>query len=199
MARWVTLQPKPPDPAIQTSEKVQIMSSLPTLTERNNAFAAAFTRGDLPILPRMRTVILTCADARVDPAHVLGLELGEAVVLRNNGGRVTDATVDEIATLAFMVSMMDGGSTGAFELVLMQHTQCGAERFADPAFQTAIKAKLGIEVGGHAIHDHHETLRADIDRLRGDKRVPDHVTVSAVLYNVKTGGIETVVAPAALR
>ncbi|MDJ0822730.1 MAG: carbonic anhydrase [Paracoccaceae bacterium] len=175
------------------------MSSLPTLLDRNQLFSEGFTDGDLPILPKLRSVILTCVDARVDPAHVLGLELGDAVVLRNNGGRVTDAVIDEIATLAFMVAMMEGDAKGGFEVILMQHTQCGAERFADPAFQTAVKAKLGVDVSAHAIHDHTQSLQGDVARLRDAARIPGHVTVSAVLYDVQSGRVEEIPSPAPLR
>ncbi|MBE9554394.1 MAG: carbonic anhydrase, partial [Proteobacteria bacterium] len=99
------------------------MSNTTTLLDHNRQFASDFSAADLPILPRLRTVVLTCGDSRVDPAHVLGLELGDAVVIRNNGGRVTPAVVHEIAALAFIVAKMDGGEPGPFELVIMQHTQ----------------------------------------------------------------------------
>ena len=84
------------------------MSSTTTLLERNRQFAGDFSAADLPILPKLRTVVLTCGDSRVDPAHILGLKLGDAAVIRNNGGRVTLEVVHEIAALAFMVAKMDG-------------------------------------------------------------------------------------------
>ena len=108
------------------------MSNTAEIIERNHQFAQDFDAADLPILPKMRTVILACGDARVDPAHVLGLALGEAVVIRNNGARVTPSVIEEVATLAFLVASMDGDKLGPFELILMQHTQCGAERFTAP-------------------------------------------------------------------
>ena len=82
------------------------MSSTATLLNRNRKFSTNFSNSDLPILPLLRTVVLTCADARVDPAHVLGLDLGDAVIIRNNGGRVTRSVIEEIATLAFMVKQV---------------------------------------------------------------------------------------------
>ncbi len=81
------------------------MSNTTTLLERNRLFASDFAAADLPILPKLRTVVLTCGDARVDPAHILGLELGDAVVIRNNGGRVTPEVVQEIAALAVPCSV----------------------------------------------------------------------------------------------
>ena len=174
------------------------MSSTTTLLDRNRRFAGDFTSTDLPILPKLRTVILTCGDARVDPAHVLGLELGDAVVIRNNGGRVTPAVVEEIAALSFIVAQMEGGEPGPFELVLMQHTQCGAERFADPNLQSALKQKTGIDVSSVAITDHELSLREDVERLRNAPEVPGYIVVSGFIYDVQHGHVREVIAPAAL-
>jgi len=174
------------------------MTITTTLFERNRSFAKGFAGGELPILPKMRTVILTCVDARVDPAYVLGLELGDAVILRNNGGRVTQDVIEEIATLSFMVGLLEGGSDGSFEVVIMHHTQCGAERFADPAFQGALKEKLGIDVSAHAISDPTDSIKDDIQRLRDAPQVPEHLTVSGLLYDVKSGNLKEVVSAATL-
>lgn len=175
------------------------MSNTTELLDRNYRFAADFNDAGLPILPRLRTVVLTCGDARVDPAHVLGLKLGDAVVIRNNGGRVTPEVVAEVAALAFLVSKMDGDTPGTFELMIMQHTQCGAERFADPQLQAAMKAAIGVDVSGSAITDHHDSLHEDVERLRNAPGIPGHVVVSAFLYDVADGVARQVIAPAALR
>ncbi|MEP3428178.1 MAG: carbonic anhydrase [Roseibium sp.] len=174
------------------------MSNTATLLDRNQSFAAEFSAAEMPILPKMRTVILTCGDARVDPAHVLGLELGDAVVIRNNGGRVTREVLEEIATLAFLVKQIDPESQGGFELVIIQHTQCGAERFADPNVQDALKTHMGIDVSGSAIYDHEDSLLQDIERLRAAPEVPGNIVVSGLIYDVKTGAAREVVAPALL-
>lgn len=174
------------------------MSNTMTLLDRNRRFASEFAGTEMPILPKLRTVILACVDARVDPAHILGLELGDAVVIRNNGGRVTSAVVEEIATLAFMVAKMEGDKPGGFELILMQHTQCGAERFADPNFQGALKQKLGIDVSSVAIADHEQSLRKDVERLRKAPEVPGYIIVSGLIYDVQSGRVREVIAPAAL-
>ena len=174
------------------------MSSTTTLLDRNRLFASDFASPDLPILPKLRTVILTCGDARVDPAHVLGLELGDAVVIRNNGGRVTPAVVEEIAALSFIVAQMEGGKPGPFELVIMHHTQCGAERFADPNLQSALKKKTGIDVSSVAITDHELSLREDVERLRNAPEVPGYIVVSGVVYDVQNGHVREIIVPAAL-
>lgn len=165
------------------------------LLERNRAFADTFSAGDLPILPKLNTLVLTCIDARVDPAHVLGLELGAAVVLRNNGGRVSRAVIEEIATLSAMVAHLSKDGTPAFSIVLMQHTQCGAQNFANPDFQNALKQTFGIDVSEHAITDHKQDLNTDIGRLRDAPEIPGSLTVSAVLYDVKSGLVTEVAPP----
>ena len=172
------------------------MSSTQTLLHRNKQFAGSFGFADLPIIPTLRTVILACTDARVDPAHIFGLELGESVVMRNNGGRLTPAVLDEIITLAHLVGGMEGGSAGPFNLAIVQHTRCGAERFADPELRRMLRDRAGVDVSASAIDDHRASIHEDVARLRDDPRVPGHVTVSALLYDVDTGGVEEVVAPA---
>lgn len=174
------------------------MSNTTTLLNRNRQFASNFAAADLPIMPKLRTVLLTCIDARVDPAHVLGLELGDVVVMRNNGGRVTQEVVHEIATIAFMSAMMDGGEPKPFELIIMQHTQCGAERFADPNFQRGLKEQVGVDVSSLAITDHEQSLREDIERLRSAPEVPGYIVVSGFIYDVQHGSVREVIAPAAL-
>lgn len=171
------------------------MTDTSVLFERNRTFSDGFDQADLPILPKLNTLIVACIDARVDPAHVLGLSLGDAVVVRNNGGRVTRAVIEEIAVLAAMVGKMTQVSDPAFNVVLMQHTQCGAQNFANPEFQDMIREKLGIDVTPSAITDQAADLKADIGRLRDAGEVPGSLTVSAVLYDVKTGSVREVVEP----
>jgi len=174
------------------------MSNTTTLLNRNRQFANDFSGADLPVLPKLRTVVLTCGDARVDPAHVLGLELGDAVVIRNNGGRVTQEVVAELAAMSFMVAKMDGEQRGPFEVVIIQHTQCGAERFADPGFQKVLKEYVGVDVSSTAIADHELSLQEDVERLRNAPEVPGYIVVSGFIYDVKHGHVREVIAPAAL-
>lgn len=174
------------------------MNELSTLLERNHHFAQTYSGASMPILPRLRMVVIACVDARVDPAHVLGLDLGEAVVIRNNGGRVTRAVIDEIAVLAFMVARMTNSSEPAFNIVVIHHTQCGAERFADPAFRAAIQDRIGVNVADAAIHDHDHSLQIDLDRLRDAPELPGHITVAALHYDVSTGRAREIAAPLSL-
>jgi len=170
------------------------MTASSVLIERNRTFADCFDKADLPILPKLGTLIIACIDARADPTHVLGLELGDAVVIRNNGGRVTRAVIEEIAVLAAMVGKMTQ-SPPAFDIVLMQHTQCGAQNFANPEFQATLKEKLGIDVSASAITDQETDLKRDIGRLRNAREIPGTLSVSAVLYDVKTGQVSEIAPP----
>ena len=174
------------------------MTNTETLLNRNRQFANRFSAADLQILPKLRTVVLTCGDSRVDPAYILGLELGDAAVIRNNGGRVTPAVIEEVAALSFIVAQIDGATPGPFELIVMHHTHCGAERFADPSVQHSLKEYVGIDVSAVAITDHDQSLFEDIDRLRSDRRIPGYIVVSGVLYDVHSGSIREVIAPAPL-
>ena len=174
------------------------MSNTATLLDRNRLFASNFIAADLPIIPKLRTVIITCGDSRVDPTHVLGLELGDAVVIRNNGGRITQTVVEELAAMSFMVAKMDGAEPGPFEVVIIQHTQCGAERFADPDFQKVLKEHVGVDVSSTAISDHEQSLRDDIERLRGAPELPGYIIVSGFIYDVQDGSVREVIAPATL-
>ncbi|MFA3916305.1 carbonic anhydrase [Ruegeria hyattellae] len=166
------------------------------LITRNQEFAAGFNGADLPMLPKLRTVLLTCGDARADPAHILGLELGDAVVIRNNGGRVTRAVIEEIATLAVLVSALTEGREPGFNVVLMQHTQCGAQRLSNPGLRGMLLDKLGIDVSEYAITDQESDLLTDIGRFAAAPEVPDAIVVSALLYDVTTGTAREI-APAA--
>ena len=159
---------------------------------RNRSFALSFDAAGLPALPKLGTLILTCVDARVDPAHILGLRLGDAVVFRNNGGRVTPSFIDEVAALAILVAHRTGADEAAFSIVLMQHTQCGAKAFADPALQAQIKARADVDVSPSAIVDPASDLLTDIERLRRADKLPGSVRVAAMLYDVETGGVAEV-------
>ena len=174
------------------------MTSTSTLIARNREFSKSFSDQDLPMLPKLRTVIVACPDARVDPTHTMNIDLGEAVVIRALGARITQDVINEIATIAFMAAKMDGDSLEPFELIVVQHTQCGAERFAHPEVQAAIKQKLGIDLAPFAISDHKIAICEDLDKLCKATNIPGYVEVSAYIYNVNNGAMEEVLASAPL-
>lgn len=163
------------------------MSNLTVLKTRNLEFADTFAQGDLVPLPKLGMIIVACVDARVDPTTVFGLELGDAVVMRNNGGRVTPSIIEEITALSLLVGRVTGQDAPVFHIMLMQHTKCGAQHFAAPDFQTQIKERTGIDVSASAITDPESDLLVDIGRLRDAPNLHGGLTVSAMLYNIETG------------
>lgn len=163
------------------------MSNIDVLKNRNQDFAAGFAQGDLVPLPKLGMIIVACADSRVDPTTVLGLELGDAVVMCNNGGRITPAIVEEITALSLLVGRVTGQEAPVFHIMLMQHTKCGAQQFAVPDFQAQIKESTGIDVSASAITDPEGDLMVDVGRLRDAPNLHGGLTVSAMLYDVETG------------
>ncbi len=175
------------------------MADIQTLIDRNHDFASSFNQGDLPLLPRLSTLVLTCLDARVDPAHLLGLELGDAVVMRNIGGRVTDEVIEQIAILRALAEFAGGV---ALEVAIVHHTDCGASRFANPE----VRQRLGQAAGTGeaaierlAITDPQTTVAEDLDRLRAAPTLPDELVVAGYVYDVTDGHVREVFAPASLR
>ncbi len=177
-------------------------TDLTTLMDRNRTFANQFGAGDLTIRPRMSTIILTCVDARVDPAHIFGLGLGDAVVIRNAGGRITPAVMGDLAVLGVLAANMPGPGAMQPELVVIHHTDCGMSRLANPAIQEQVAQKLGLsidEVASMAIIDPSSSVQGDVERLRHTPGTPPQLVVSGFVYDVSDGTINQVVPPAPLR
>ncbi len=176
--------------------------SFTALLDRNRSFAEQFEAGDLTIRPRMSTIILTCVDARVDPAHLYGLGLGDAVVIRNAGGRITPAVMGDLGILSVLAANMPGPGAMQPELVVIHHTDCGMSRLANPAIQEQEATRLGLsndEVAAMAITDPARTVQDDVERLRNTPGTPDQLIVSGFVYDVSNGTINQVVRPAPLR
>ena len=176
--------------------------SFSALLDRNRSFAEQFEAGDLTIRPRMSTIILTCVDARVDPAHLFGLGLGDAVVIRNAGGRFTRAVMRDLGILSVLAANMPGPGAMQPELVVIHHTDCGMSRLANPAIQEQVATRLGLsmdEVAAMAITDPARTVQDDVERLRNTPGTPDQLIVSGFVYDVSSGTINQVVRPAPLR
>ena len=179
-------------------------ADLTTLLDRNRGFAEQFAAGDLKILPRMSTILLTCVDARVDPAHLFGLGLGDAVVIRNAGGRITPAVIGDLGILGVLAAAVSQPGTSPIqpELVVIHHTDCGMSRLANPAIQGQVAERLGLSVdavSAMAISDPTKSVQDDIERLRHTPGTPDQLVVSGFVYDVSNGTINQVVPPAPLR
>ena len=175
------------------------MSDEKTLVERNAAFAADFTYADLEIKPRLSTLIVGCVDSRVDPAHLLGLDPGDAVVMRNVGGRVTDEVIEHVKILQALGEMMMGVD---MNVALIHHTGCGASLFTVPDVAEALTGALEADssvIESLAIADPVDSIHTDIERLRSAEILPDEMLVSGYVYDVNDGHLEEIVAPSALR
>ena len=145
-------------------------------------------------LPTLNTIVISCVDARIDPAHILGLAPGEAVVLRNAGGRITDAVIQDIALLVAMASRAMQRPARP-EIVLIHHTDCGVERLRDAAVVQSLSGASGIEaehLHAIAIHDHAASLREDFERLDSSPMVPAGSRVTALRHDQSSGRAEVV-------
>lgn len=175
------------------------MAGVHTLIDRNVEFAEGFADGHLGIPPRLATLIVTCLDSRVDPAHFFGLELGDAFVMRNVGGRVTDGLVEQIAILRAL-ALAAGGS--AFEVAILHHTDCGIIRFADPDFRRKLSQAAGVDepaIERFATPDPRISVAEDLERLRAATELADDLVVAGYVYDVTDGRVREVSPPAPLR
>lgn len=159
------------------------------LTDRNHRFAARGDHGGLPPLPSAQALVLTCMDHRVDPAAFCGLQLGEAMVVRNAGGRATD---EVLATLAFVGTMREARGAGdePFEVIVVHHTRCGTALLADATFRTGLAARsgqLGEDLAKWAVTDPDQTVRTDVERVLKCAWPGAHLAVSGYVYDIDTG------------
>ena len=173
-------------------------SKMTPLLEHNAQFARTFTPVPLG-LPAAQVIVITCADHRVDPAITLGLRLGDAPVLRNAGGRVTQPIIEEIAYLAFLGRRLSGGQLPAdirVEVAVIHHTQCGTGFLADPSFRLEASEATGVDqqaLEASAVADPYTTVKADVELLLGSPLLPPGIGVSGHVYDVETGRVTTVV------
>jgi carbonic anhydrase len=174
------------------------MTRMTPLLERNEQFAQTYAPAALG-LPTAQMIILTCLDHRIDPARMLGLEPGDAPVIRNAGGRVTEAVIDDIAYLAFLTGQLSGGSGALdtlFEVAIIHHTQCGTGFLADPSFRHQAAEATGLSeaaLEASAVADPHITVKADVERLLASPRLSPKVSVSGHVYDIATGRVTTAV------
>ena len=169
--------------------------SIESALARNRAFAAAGGHQGAVVFPNLRLFVITCLDPRVDPAHFLGLELSDAMVVRNVGGRVTPEVINDVAFIGQIVEnvLPDGP---LFEVAVIHHTQCGAGALADDTFRRRYAQRIGAEestLREHAIIDPAATVANDVERLRSAPSISPRITVSGHVYDVVTGLVETIV------
>ena len=158
------------------------MSYFENFLKANQAYVELHGDLHLSIKPKTKVAIVTCMDSRLHVAPALGLALGDAHILRNAGGRVTE---DMIRSLVISQQQM-----GTREIVVLHHTDCGAQTFNNEDFQEHLKHELGVDVSGKdflPFQDVEESVREDMKLLRECPLIPDDVIISGAVYDVDTG------------
>ena len=163
------------------------MSYFENFLKANQAYVELHGDLHLSIKPKTKVAIVTCMDSRLHVAPALGLALGDAHILRNAGGRVTD---DMIRSLVISQQQM-----GTREIVVLHHTDCGAQTFNNEDFQEHLKCELGVDVSGQnflPFQDIDESVREDMKLLRECPLIPDDVIISGAVYDVDTGSMREI-------
>lgn len=163
------------------------MSYFENFINANAAYVDLHGTAHLPIKPKTRVAIVTCMDSRLHVAPALGLALGDAHILRNAGGRVTD---DVIRSLVISQQQL-----GTREIVVLHHTDCGAQSFTNEDFAAQLQQDLGVDVEGQdflPFTDVEASVREDVAILRQSPLIPNDVTISGAVYDVDTGRITMV-------
>jgi carbonic anhydrase len=173
------------------------VSNLTQLLDRNQAFARSDERQNMPIpfIPRLGLYLVICIDCRVDPAQILGIRLGEAVVQRNIGGRVTPAVLQDIAYVAYLVQTK-APQGPYFEVAVIHHTDCGSTLLAEDELRHDFAERMGIDertLADTPVLDPARTVRTDVERVLWADEIPSDVRVSGHVYDVDTGVVTTVV------
>jgi carbonic anhydrase len=162
------------------------MSVTDELLRNNEAYAASFDKGDLGMPPTKKVAVVACMDARLQPNRILGLEEGEAHVIRNAGGVITD---DEIRSLAISQRLL-----GTEEIILMHHTDCGMLTFTDEDFRRSLQDEVGIKPNWttEAFSDLEDDVRQSIARIKASPFIPHQDGVRGFIYEVETGRLREV-------
>ena len=161
------------------------MSEVSTFLKANERYAASFAKGHLPMPPSRHVAVVACMDARLDPARVLGLEEGDAHVIRNAGGRAADA----IRSLIISQQLL-----GTREVVVIHHTDCGMLTFTDAQLRQKVRDELGAETDTAflSFSDVDQSVRDDVAAIRESHLLLKGVPVAGFVYDVKTGRLRQV-------
>ncbi|MCR8967566.1 beta-class carbonic anhydrase [Streptococcus zalophi] len=158
------------------------MSYFKKFMEANEAYVNLHGTAHLPLPPKTKVAIITCMDSRLHVAQALGLALGDAHILRNAGGRVTP---DMIRSLTISQQLL-----GTREIVVLHHTDCGAQTFTNDSFKQQLKKDLAVDVSNYdflPFKDLEESVREDVAILKESPLIPDYVMISGAIYDVDTG------------
>jgi carbonic anhydrase len=162
------------------------MSQTDELLKNNEAYASSFDKGGLPLPPARKVAVVACMDARLNPSYLLGLEEGDAHVIRNAGGVITD---DEIRSLAISQRLL-----GTEEIILIHHTDCGMLTFQDDDFRRQIQEDTGIKPqwAAESFADLEEDVRQSKARIEASPFVPHKDSIRGFIYDVDTGRLQEV-------
>jgi carbonic anhydrase len=163
------------------------MSVTDELLQNSKAYAENFDKGDLAMPPARKVAVVACMDARLNPYGLLGLSEGDAHVIRNAGGVITD---DEIRSLAISQRLL-----GTQEIVLIHHTDCGMLTFNDTDFRASIEQDTGVRPPWHSecFSDLEGDVRDSIKRIEDSPFIPNKSSVRGFVYEVETGKLREVV------
>jgi carbonic anhydrase len=162
------------------------MALLDEIRSANDAYAASFTKGNLPMPPGRKFAVVACMDARLDPAKALGLEEGDAHVIRNAGGRAADA----IRSLVISQRLL-----GTEAVIVVHHTDCGMLTFDNETLRGIVRERLGADasdVDFLPFSDVEQSVRDDLAIIRDSPFIPNEIPVTGFVYDVKTGRIHEV-------
>src|SRR5262249_31181474 len=184
------------------------MSYFESILEHNKGLAAQQSAAGTLMpslsgaLPNVKAIIIGCVDMRVDPGHVLGIEPGEAVVMRNIGGRITPGLLEQLGLLGRIgeIAGKIPGGGAEFHLIVLQHTDCGMTRLAGDTDKLAhyFQVKEG-DLRTKAVTDPYAAVAVDVAWLRATPGLPGEWLVSGLVYDVATGLVDVVVPPAPIR
>lgn len=164
------------------------MSVVPELLAANDRYASQFTESDLPSPPGRRVAILTCMDSRLLPDRFLGLEEGDAHVIRNSGGRASD---DALRSLIISSKVL-----GTREFLVIHHTDCGMLTFDNDQLREQLRRDTGADASGIdflTFSDLEQSVRDDVKTIRDSPLIPDEIPVGGYVYDVRTGRVRAVV------
>jgi carbonic anhydrase len=148
----------------------------------NDAYASSFSKGNLPMPPARHVAVLTCMDARLDPARFLGLEEGDAHVIRNAGGRASE---DAIRSLTISEQLL-----GTNAVVVIHHTDCGMVTFSNEDLREKLKQQLNADaehIDFLPFKDLEQSVRDDVATIKNSPFIPENIEVSGFIYDVRSG------------
>jgi len=162
------------------------MSVTEELLQNNEAYAESFEKGDLPLPPARAVAVVACMDARLDVHKILGLQEGDAHVIRNAGGVITD---DEIRSLTISQRLL-----GTREIILIHHTDCGMLTFSDDELKAQIHEEVGLKphFSMESFSDLEEDVRQSIARIQASPFISHKESVRGFIYEVETGRLREV-------